>query len=354
MKIKRNIHFIEDKKLYYIKDIFFKMGIQEIVTIERVMSGQINEVYAVNNKFIVRLSSGKQDGLTFLKEYKIYKIIKEYLKIPLILFTDFSRKKIPFDVIISLKLDGKTLAHQWVFSSVKQRQFYIKQLCQELKILHNLPLSNFPFLIKNNNFSHWWPKKYKRYIEDCFKKARKDSEIDRKVVRELEKYYNNHKYVLVSESDHYVLVHADIHFENILVNDNNIFMLLDFEYSDIAPFDFELSKIINFCFTPEKFVEKKLESYYQDNHPIEILKWFKQFYPELFENEKLLERQRIFIIPDILWGYKWVYLPKIERWHKSDLRNKKLKAKEISKQLKIASKRYEDIFVNDILSKYLS
>ena len=101
-----------------------------------------------------------------------------------------------------------------------------------------------------------------------------------------------------------------IHFENVLVSDDGIQALLDFEYADIAPLDFELTKIINFCLSPQKFVETELENQYSVTDLTQVIGWVKKYYSELFNVDSLIERQRIYLIPDVLWGFKWAHILK--------------------------------------------
>jgi thiamine kinase-like enzyme len=339
-------HQIDNNKLSYLKNTINKLGDPKIVSVKRVMSGQVNEVYNINDKFIVRFSDGHQDGRTFLKEYKIYKAINGKVNIPQVIFTDFSHKNIYLDVIACLNIkESKTLAEKWISISLKDKEEYIKKICKELKKLHSLKLNDFKFLdLKPGS----WPIQYGKYIEDCIKSAEKDKEIDTEVVHYLKEYYEWNKQFLKSNSALCRLVHGDIHFENILVSNRNI-LLFDFEYSNIAPIDFELAKIINFCLIPEKFVEKKLESHYKNKNCLEVLILIKKFYPELFSIKNPVERQKLFLIPDILWGFKWAYLPKVKS---KNIDTKKVKKEVFLKQIKIAKRRYREIFQNNILEKF--
>ncbi|GEM_PF-6088819 len=337
-----------DKNYFYIKLIFKKIGIgiNKITSLKRILSGQVNLVYLVNNKYIIRFSDGQQDGRNFKKEAKVLDVIGNRVLSPEVVLVDCSHKYIPFDTIVLKRIRGKTLAQEWLDCSSLQRKNYIIQLCRQLKTIHKLPLEEFSFLSRGLS----WGVEFETYIKDCFEKAEADEEIDEKAVIFMKKYFAEHHGVLHRPCT-YGLVHGDVHFENILVNNKKIVALLDFEYSNIAPLDFELSKIINFCLYPKKFVESKLEDQYNNVDLKKVIKWMKKYYAELFATNSLLEKLKVYMIPDVLWGFKWEHTHKISN-KKEVMMSLNFKNKP-EKEQDIAIKIYKNIYIDGTLDKLL-
>jgi hypothetical protein len=155
-----NPHFEIDGNFSHLELILRRLGVDDIISLKRVLSGQVNAVYLVNNEFIVRFSNGEQDGRNFQKEAMVIAGIAERVAVSEIILVDCSLAQIPFDVIVSRKKSGDTLARKWLSSADIQKRNYIQRLCDELKKLHKLPLEDFSFLIQTTP----WQIKFQKYL----------------------------------------------------------------------------------------------------------------------------------------------------------------------------------------------
>lgn len=319
------------------------LGVVHVTSLKRVLSGQINSVYFLNEEFVLRFSDGLQDGRLFEKEARILSAISRRVLVPELAYVDSSRTNFPFDIIVSRMLNASTLAVQWALSPDLQRRKYVHQLSSELSRLHRLPLRDFPFLMEDPTP---WHIRFQDYVEALFLQARSDNDIDDDCINLLQEYFYTHRHKL-SEPFREVLVHGDIHFENILADGDRVIALIDFEYADIAPLDFELAKIINFCLFPQKFVESSLEDWYKENDLTVLLAWIKEDYKALFDCKFSLERQRIYLIPDTLWGFKWARIQK----RKTVLRHT---GTALEYEINLARNRFNDIYLTQKIEAMLS
>lgn len=341
-----NPHFKIDENFAYLELILKRLRGSGITSLKRVLSGQVNAVYLVNGEYIIRLSDGRQDGRNFQKEAMVIAGIAKRVAVPEIILVDCSQSQIPFDVIVSRKKPCDTLARKWLFSANTQKRNYVRKLCDELKKLHKLSLEDFSFLTQTTP----WQIKFQKYIENCFIQAEADDEIDQSCVAFMKEYFVKYRDTLYYPHTQ-GLIHGDIHFENVLVNNDDIQALLDFEYADIAPLDFELAKIINFCLSPQKFVEIELENQYSVTDLTQVIRWVKKYYTKLFDVDSLVERQRIYLIPDVLWGFKWAHISKIS--HECGRRGRYESSAKLKSEQEQALRRYQDIYFNQTLEKLL-
>lgn len=86
------------------------------------------------------------------------------------------------------------------------------------------------------------------------------------------------------------LVYWDIHFDNILLKNKKIAGLLDFEGVDIMSIDYVLSHVRRLQNYPEIYVSEDFEKKIKKEDYSHLLKWFKEFYPELFRFKNLNRR----------------------------------------------------------------
>ena len=84
------------------------------------------------------------------------------------------------------------------------------------------------------------------------------------------------------------LVHGDLHFENVLAANGIIIALVDFEWSRQGPAEIDVDMLARFCANPKLHVG----GYYpiEDDDFKDVLWWFAEAYPELFEADFFKER----------------------------------------------------------------
>ena len=112
------------------------------------------------------------------------------------------------------------------------------------------------------------------------------------------------------------LVYWDAHFDNILVSNNKIVGLLDFERTKLASVDFVLDIVSRMVSQPKKYMSKSGEKYAKKKDYAKLLVWYEEFYPELFMFDNLDKRLLLYSI-----GHD---LAELLDWPKSESIKKKL------------------------------
>lgn len=101
---------------------------------------------------------------------------------------------------------------------------------------------------------------------------------------------------LVADSSQWVLVHGDLHFENVLWSDGRITAVLDFEFARRAPCDLDLATLLRFCARPTLHVA---DDYAAVTHAVDyrhVPGWLWEVYPELFAAPNLRERLALYLL----------------------------------------------------------
>ena len=95
------------------------------------------------------------------------------------------------------------------------------------------------------------------------------------------------------KSSLFVLVHNDLHFDNIFINDGKI-KIIDFERSMYAPADFELDILYRMIRKPWKFASEETEPYTSLEQSSNIMSYIEKYYPDLVHIDNLYKRLAIY------------------------------------------------------------
>ena len=203
------------------------------------------------------------------------------------------------------KVEGKTLYNIWNTLNEKDREKIIKQLCVIMKEFHN-----------NKSDKYDWIQRTKDIFIPVYNKAKELNLFNKEEINLIDKAYALFDKYL--ESNEFVLVHNDLHFDNIFYNNGQI-KIIDFERSLYAPKDFELDIIYRMIRKPWKFASEETEDYTKKSDYKKIMSYIEKYYPELINIKDLYKRLYIY---DIVYYMKQY----IEYTHVDELKDDILNA----------------------------
>jgi len=286
----------------------------------------------LNDEYIIRLS---EDNRYFEIEAEVLKAINGDLRSPKVIGYDITKSLIEDDYIVFEKLEALPLAEEWLKKDEATQKLIIKNMSEEVKKLHQTSGKDIKVLKGAETFIPF----IKRDTLRRFELAKEKGQINDDLYNGLKEFYDQNHEVLDDSSD-FVLTHGDLHFGNLMIDDENNIYIIDYEWATIAPKMFELSKLTSFVFDPRGFLHT---SDVGSKYPIEILTvitWLKEFYPELFNEPNLLLKLKVYLIREILWI--WTTTVEVVGDEFFDT-----KAREVSRRL------YEEIYIQDILKEIL-
>ena len=249
-------------------------------SITRINTGFTNTIYNINNKFILKICTQKENEEKFIKEVNFYKANKENELIPRLYISNTKKDKIPYMYEIIEKIEGNTLYDVWHTLSETTREEIIKQLCEAMKEFH-----------KNKGPVMDWNKKTSELYTNLLNKAKKMNIFSKDELKLLDQAYKRFPELL--ESNEFVLVHNDLHFDNIIYHKGTI-KLIDFERSIYAPKDFELDILYRMIRKPWKFANEENEKYTKLSDYENIMTYIEKYYPEIIQTNHLYERLAIY------------------------------------------------------------
>ncbi len=252
--------------------------------IYEINAGFNNDIFSVDEKFIIKICTNDKLEDTFEKEYKYYSVNKDSKYLPKLYKYDNSKKVVNYVYEIIEKINGKSLYYYWYKMTESQREECIKELVKMLKSIHK---------IINSDIN--WANYIKSKVKECFNKTRKYFDLNnQKIILDSINLYD--KYLT---DNRFSFIHNDFHFDNILYYNGNYY-LIDFNDSMVAPFDYDL-RILYMCKdTPHKWANIEMDPHQKKDDYKNIFKYIKKYYTELNSVKFLEERMIIYrILNDI-------------------------------------------------------
>ena len=250
--------------------------------VEKINVGFTNTLYKINDSYIVKICTDIDNEEEFKNEINFYNSNKDNTLIPKLYYSSTDKKDVPYFYEVLEKISGVSLYNVWHTYSEEQREDIIRQLCEAMKQMHS---------IKGEKYN--WSEYMKKEFTPLYEKAKElDIFNDEEQILLEQAYAEFDKYL---ESYEFVLVHNDLHFDNIFVYDGKI-KIIDFERSIFAPKDFELDIFYRMIRKPWKFASEETEEYTDASHYLNIMSYVNKYYPDLVNTPNLYERLGIYDI----------------------------------------------------------
>ena len=248
--------------------------------VEKINVGFTNTIYSINDSFIIKICTNNNNEENFKKEIDFYKANTANDLIPKLYYSNTDKKDVPYFYEIIEKVRGVSLYNVWHTFSEEQREEIIKQLCTAMKKFHS-----------NIGQEYDWIDYWKKKFLPLYLKAKELHIFNEEELQLIDYAYA--KFDRYLKSDDFVLVHNDLHFDNIFYNNERI-TLIDFERSIYAPKDFELGILFRMVKKPWKFASEENEQYTDSSDYTNIKLYVKKYYPELIDTLFLSQRLAIY------------------------------------------------------------
>lgn len=254
-----------------------------ISKIEEVNAGFNNSIFDVNDTFIIKVCDNIEKEKLFDTEANFYNSNKDNNNIPTLYKFDKSKSVIPYVYEIIEKVNGKTVYYHWYKMNEQEREKLIQKI---VKILQKIHLKNYP--------EYNWSENIKNKILDSFNQTTDMFSEEEKdiILKSLDKYDE------ILSDNKFSLIHNDLHFDNILIDNNKNIKLIDFNDSIIAPFDYDLRLLYMSVETPWKWANIKMDPYQKPEDYKHLFEYIKKYYKELNNVKHLDERMLVYRILD--------------------------------------------------------
>ncbi len=276
-----------------IKQIFNQLNLGVVKFVQKLNVGFSNDVYSVDDKYILKVCKSTEDEINLGKEVYLCKLFKDIVPAPKVIAFDTSKKFLDRHFIIYQKIAGENLYTQWHLYDDTQRKNIIKQICGMLKEINSISYVDFAQKF-NIDVNVGWEDNINNRINDWLDKIAEKQILSLDVMYKIRQYLNKNKDVLKEQE--MALTYWDVHFDNFLVHDAKIVGMLDFERTEIASIDYALDIIRRTVSFPKKYASEESEKYIVDDDYKNLMEWYKDYYPELFDFKNLDKRLDIYSI----------------------------------------------------------
>lgn len=255
--------------------------------------GFTNAVYLVDDSYILKVCESDDNETPFRNEAKLYEYFAKRLPVPQIIHYDDTKELYTRDYLLYTKIHGDNLYNVWHLLSNEQRKDIVRQLCSMLKEISSSSIEDLPKDLHLDPIISWREHvigkvdKYLRIVQNA-------GTLTDEQAKKVQEYIRTHAAAL--DDQRLALVYWDAHFDNVLVKDNQIVGLLDFERTELASIDFMLDIVKRMVDHPKKYMSEYAEQFARDEDYAQLLDWYREFYPELFEFDQLDTRLDIYTI----------------------------------------------------------
>mgnify|MGYP002618883767 CR=1 FL=1 len=162
-----------------------------------------------------------------------------------------------------------------------KRKKVIKEIVNIMKSFHSIKGESY-------DWSHYIKQKLEQNFNKCYH-LKLFSENEKDMAELILKNIGDYL-----KSSDFRLVHADIHFDNIIYCNDGKMKIIDFERSLYAPIDYELDIFLRMCNSPLKYASIEAECFVKNEDYQNIEKYFKEFYPEIYDVNNFGIRHEIY------------------------------------------------------------
>jgi len=276
-----------------IKKIFSQNNLGKIDKIEKIKIGFTNIIYLIENKYILKICKGINNENNFEKEAYFYNLFKNKLPVPSLIVYDNSKKIYNRFFMIYPKIQGDNLYAKWHLMDNSERKKIIKELCGYIKNINDTVYGDYVKKFKIDSSLNWH-NKIVTSIQNSLKKIKINKLITSEFIKKIETFVDEYNYVLTEQK--IALVYWDAHFDNILVKNNKIVGILDFERTELSSLDFCLDIVKRMVERPKKYMSAETEKFGRKKDYIKLLEWYQKYYPKLFKFKSLNKRLDLYAL----------------------------------------------------------
>lgn len=260
--------------------ILAKNNLPPVQNIKKSEVGFSNTVYELDDRYILKVcTDDKQNEAPFRLEAQLYDYYKDKLKVPQLIAFNDEKTLIPYSFMLYHRIAGDNLYNVWHTMSVDERRDIIRQFCEMLKAINDTELTDLPTTIELEPVESW-RKVIEARLDKYLPIAEQMQTLSPEIISSVRQFVAQHASSL--DEQKLALTYWDVHFDNVLVQGNQIVGLLDLERTEIASIDFVLDTAKRMVVFPKKYMSEYAEQFAKDEDYKDLLHWYKEFYPALF------------------------------------------------------------------------
>lgn len=218
----------DDRHVAIVRDVLAAASLPQPTCMERAREGIGNHVYFADD-VVVRLGTGS-DAAKFPRAVAVMRAAAATVAVPEIIFEDCSCADFPVPVMVLARVPGHTLSQVWPTLKEDDRLELVSAVASQLSRVHRIDPNEVP----DAGFSSpWWSDRVSR-IERLLVELRPRPRFPDAWFESMARYVADHRDALTTAPPPAVL-HNDVNWGNVLVVDDGVSALLDFDDALAGP-----------------------------------------------------------------------------------------------------------------------
>ncbi len=260
--------------------------------------GQVNHVFLVDGAYVLRIGAREDAHRRLRQETALLRRLAGQVPVPRVFaFGQHDGRTYQIQQYVT----GQKLLGAWRDLSPAAQESIAAQLAGCMRVLHGERYPGFGAPGEDAPpHSSWRDLRTERFHAAIAEIQALGIRMVPGFIELAEEHFEAHRDALESGSP--TLVHGDLALGNILVDGDRITAILDFEYAQHAPADYELLVIEEFCLYPNDYAEEDNEIYSSADFAA-LFPLLRKHYPALFEVPRLRERLDLYHLEAALSSY---------------------------------------------------
>jgi aminoglycoside phosphotransferase (APT) family kinase protein len=195
-----------------------------------------NTLFDIDDKFVIRIGTS-EDGECFPKSAEILRLIDRKIAAPRLVHSDFTKKTVPYNVLILEKVHGWLPHEFWLDSAAHQRGVLLADLGRQIAELHAQPVADLQHMGEPFHVS---------VLRDALANLDAAASAGRIASRKLTRvrdFILEHASVL--DVPRPCLTHCDLHCNNMLFSADGLAGLLDFDDATLGDPMLDLHSLVD-------------------------------------------------------------------------------------------------------------
>jgi aminoglycoside phosphotransferase (APT) family kinase protein len=261
-------------------------------------AGQVNQVYRVDGAYVLRIGARADAAARLRRESELLRQLAGLAPVARIYASgEYEGQAYQIQSFLA----GQNLLRAWPGLEYEVQRRLAGEFAGYLRAFRQISYPAFGSLQEGSPAYVRWEDYLRARFQDTLSEiARLRIALVPGFIELAQEYFEQHSSAL--ESGLPSLVHSDLAFGNLLVQDGHISAILDFEFALAAPNDYEFHAIEDFCLYPNDFAEEDDEIYTSaDFAGFGAL--LRRQAPDLFDVPRLAERLSLYHLSGTLSSY---------------------------------------------------
>lgn len=267
---------------------------EPVQDVQKITYGYTNSISSINDKYILKICTNERNLTNFRRASLFCQKYYGKINCPRIIYSCLEQEKGNMWQIEE-KAKGQNLFIKWASMSGKEREDAIEQICDGLRRIHQIPILD---VFERNFEREDWKNKFNSDIvkktESLEKKGLLFGDLGNKI-----KVFTSQSLDALDETQ-FRICHTDMHFDNVVIDDENNITILDYDRLRIASLDYELNIFNIMQNHPELVVHNDMKKIIEQKDYKNILGMFQKKYKEMFEFSNLDDRLNVYALKHYL------------------------------------------------------